>query len=64
MLQSGNQVDELNLDHDLGSEDTSRPIVLWLAERGVWPAVVRVHSANPVGVEWLMLEQYGPGFTR
>ncbi|BDH56476.1 cyclic-phosphate processing receiver domain-containing protein [Tsukamurella sp. PLM1] len=66
ILQSGAQVDELSLDHDLGGEDTSRPIVLWLAEQDRWPAVVRVHSANPVGVEWLtgMVERYGPGVTR
>lgn len=66
ILQSGAQVDELSLDHDLGGEDTSRPIVLWLAEHGGWPAVVRVHSANPVGVEWLegMIERYGPGISR
>ncbi|RDH13675.1 cyclic-phosphate processing receiver domain-containing protein [Tsukamurella pulmonis] len=66
ILQSGARVDELSLDHDLGGEDTSRPIVLWMAEHGGWPAVVRVHSANPVGVEWLvgMIERYGPGVTR
>lgn len=66
VLQSGAQVFDLSLDHDLGGDDTSRPIVLWLAERGGWPAIVRVHSANPVGVEWLtgMVERYGPGITR
>lgn len=66
IVQSGAQVDELSLDHDLGGEDTSRPIVLWLAEHGGWPATVRVHSANPVGVEWLigMVERYGPGIMR
>ncbi|CAM3260521.1 cyclic-phosphate processing receiver domain-containing protein [Tsukamurella hominis] len=66
ILQTGAQVDELSLDHDLGGEDTSRPIVLHLAEHGGWPATVRVHSANPVGVEWLvgMIERYGPGVTR
>ena len=37
------------LDHDLGGHDTGRPIVLWLAERDRWPAVVRAHGANPVG---------------
>lgn len=66
VIRSGVQVDELSLDHDLGGEDTSRPIVLWMAEHGGWPATVRVHSANPVGVEWLegMIERYGPGVTR
>ena len=66
ILESGAQVDELSFDHDLGGDDTSRPIVLWLSEYGGWPATVRVHSANPVGVEWLvgMIERYGPGVTR
>lgn len=66
ILQTGAQIDELSLDHDLGGDDTSRPAVLWLAEHGGWPATVRAHSANPVGVEWLtgMIERYGPGISR
>ena len=66
ILRSGVLVTDLSLDHDLGGEDTSRPVVLYLAEYGGWPAVVRVHSANPVGVEWLtsMVERYGPGISR
>lgn len=53
-------VEVLSLDHDLGGDDTSRPIVLAMCERGTWPVEVRVHSANPVGVEWLegMIERY------
>lgn len=49
-----------SLDHDLGGGDTSRPIVLWFCEHHLWPVEVRVHSANPVGVEWLegMIERY------
>lgn len=63
---SGGGVTEISLDHDLGGDDTSRTVVLWMCERDEWPAVVRVHSANPVGVEWLtgMVERYGPGVTR
>jgi len=66
LLQHGHTVDELSLDHDLGGDDTSRPVVLWLAEHNLWPAVVHVHSMNPVGAEWLtsMVERYGPGITR
>ncbi len=50
----------MSLDHDLGGEDTSRRAVLWLCENGNWPDEVRVHSANPVGVEWLtgMVSRY------
>ena len=61
-----NDVDEISLDHDLGADDTTRPIVLWMAEHERWPNSVRVHTANPVGREWLvgMVERYGPGVTR
>lgn len=50
----------MSLDHDLGGDDTTRPIVLWMCENDFWPVEVRVHSANPVGVEWLegMIERY------
>lgn len=53
-------IDEMSLDHDLGDDDTSRPIVMWMCENDFWPVEVRVHSANPVGVEWLegMIERY------
>jgi hypothetical protein len=51
-----------SLDHDLGDDDTTRPIVLWFCEHDFWPVEVRVHSANPVGVEWLegMIKRYKP----
>lgn len=59
-------ITEISLDHDLGGDDTTRPVVLWMAENDRWPAVVRIHTANPVGREWLagMVERYGPGVTR
>ena len=52
----------MSLDHDLGGDDTSRPIVLWMCENNFWPVEVRVHSANPPGVYWLesMIERYHP----
>lgn len=59
-------VQEISLDHDLGDDDTTRSVVLWMAEHGSWPSVVRVHTANPVGRAWLegMIDRYGPGVTR
>lgn len=50
----------MSLDHDLGGGDTTRPIVLWMIENDFWPVEVRVHSANPVGREWLegMIDRY------
>lgn len=53
------QIDELWLDHDLGGEDTVRPVVAWLEERvatGTAPdiAVIYVHTANPVGAQYIL----------
>lgn len=52
----------MSLDHDLGGDDTTRPVVLWMCENDFWPVEVRVHSANPPGVFWLesMIERYHP----
>ena len=54
------RIDIMSLDHDLGGDDTTRPIVLWMCENEYWPTDVVVHSANPVGIEWLegMIERY------
>lgn len=55
-------VEELSLDHDLGFWGDTRPIVRWMCENDVWPRVVRVHTANPVGRTYLegMIRRYGP----
>lgn len=52
----------MSLDHDLGGDDTTRYVVLWMCNHDFWPNEVRVHSANPVGVEWLegMIKRYKP----
>ena len=50
-------------DGRAGRDDRARPVVLWLCENDRWPPEVRVHTANPVGREWLvgMARRYGPG---
>lgn len=50
----------ISLDHDLGGDDTTRPVVIWMIENDFWPIEVFVHSANPVGCDWLegMIERY------
>jgi hypothetical protein len=59
-------IEVMSLDHDLGmvgdTDDTSRYIVLWMCNHDFWPDEVRIHSANPVGVEWLegMISRYQP----
>lgn len=59
LLSLGN-VKKISLDHDLGGNDTTRPIVLWMCENDVWPDEIYVHTQNPVGREWLegMIERY------
>ena len=61
-LRGGVSIDIMSLDHDLGGDDTTRPIVLWMIENDFWPVEVVVHSANPVGCDWLngMIERYRP----
>jgi hypothetical protein len=63
---SGKIVDVVSFDHDLGGDDTTRPVALYMAEFNLFPAVVHVHSANRVGVEWLksLIDRYGPGVVR
>lgn len=58
-----NQITHISLDHDLGGDDTTRPVVLWMCEHELWPQNIQVHTANPVGREWLigMVERYRIG---
>lgn len=67
LLSYPGEIDEISFDHDLGDGDTTRKVILWMCENDIpWPAIVRVHTANPVGREWLegMVNRYGPGVTR
>jgi len=60
------QPEIISFDHDLGGDDTTRPVVLWMCENEFWPAQCFVHSMNNVGREWLigMIDRYGPGVSR
>lgn len=57
------QVVAVSFDHDLGGDDTSRRVALWMAEHDAFPPLVHVHTANPVGRDWLVgvATRYGPG---
>ena len=60
----GERVEVMSLDHDLGGDDTTRAVVLWMCEHEwAWPKSVKVHTANPVGREWLegMISRYYQG---
>jgi len=50
----------VSFDHDLGGDDTSRPVVIWMIQNNFRFDNYYVHSANPVGQEWLngMIDRY------
>ncbi len=54
--------DVMSFDHDLGGDDTTRPLVMWMCENNVFPASALVHSSNPPGALWIMqmFERYAP----
>lgn len=54
------RIDVISFDHDLGGDDTARPVVIWMIENNVRATEYRIHSANPVGRDWLtgMIERY------
>ncbi|MBC9705802.1 MAG: hypothetical protein H9W81_12695 [Enterococcus sp.] len=57
-----NNPTHISFDHDLGGDDTSRKVVLWLCEHeDKWPSSASIHSMNPIGREWLagMIQRYG-----
>lgn len=63
-LLSGAPYTEISFDHDLGGDDTTRDVVMWLCHNdGHWPQKSYVHTMNSVGREWLlgMLRRYGTG---
>lgn len=55
-------LDEISFDHDLGGEDTTRHIVIWMIENEYFPRKTYVHSMNPIGRDWLcgMINKYFP----
>lgn len=60
-LLKSNHFEVASFDHDLGGDDTTRKVVLWLCENDThWPSICIVHSQNPIGVTWLrgMIERY------
>lgn len=58
-LTQATHYDVVFWDHDLGGDDTTRPIALWLAEEGFNgnPKSINqciVHTSNSAGSAWLM----------
>ena len=52
-LSVGTPYTHVSFDHDLGDDDTTRRVVMWMIEYEHPPISWNVHSANPVGKEWL-----------
>lgn len=53
----------VSFDHDLGGDDTTRRVVLWMCENpSSWPVTASIHTMNPVGRDWLsgMVSRYMP----
>lgn len=65
ILSQGAVFDQIYFDHDLGGDDTSRPIVLYLEEVAYFGnpypvGEIIVHTSNSTGGDWIMrgLEPY------
>lgn len=52
-LLSNNKVEEISLDHDLGTKESGYDILClmetWVINRNYNPPKINIHSANPVG---------------
>lgn len=59
-LLAKNDYEFISFDHDLGGDDTTRPVVLWIIENDYPDFKWNVHSMNPIGKEWIegMLNRY------
>jgi len=63
----GTDYEVISFDHDLGGDDTSRRVMMWIIENEFFPtSEVFVHTANPVGRTWLVgtAERYMPDHVR
>lgn len=60
--EQGVTYEEVSFDHDLGGDDTSRRVMTWMIENDCWPRHIHVHTANPVGRDWLVgtARRYAP----
>lgn len=52
-ISVGTPYTHVSFDHDLGGDDTTRRVVMWMIKNEHPVITWNVHSANPVGREWL-----------
>lgn len=57
-----NNIDIISLDHDLGEDKTGYDVAKFMVENGIYPNVIYLHSANPIGVKnmYELLDHYAP----
>ena len=60
------ELEAISFDHDLGQDDTTRPVMMWLCENEFWPNKVLFHTMNPIGRVWLegTAKRYAPCTTK
>lgn len=44
----------ISFDHDLGGDDTTRPVVMWMIENNFKFDKYNVHSGSKEDVEWII----------
>lgn len=56
------EIKEISLDHDLGEEKTGYDACKWMVENEYWIPIIRIHSANVVGIKnmYQLLDRYAP----
>ena len=54
IIKDVKKVDIISFDHDLGGDDTTRPVMIYIITNEIPVGEVLCHSANPVGREWIL----------
>ncbi|KQO98213.1 cyclic-phosphate processing receiver domain-containing protein [Leifsonia sp. Leaf264] len=63
---AGKPIEEISFDHDLGGDDTTRRVLMWMIENDVWSSTVYIHTANPIGRNYLAgtARRYAPDWVK
>lgn len=47
VIKTGDRLEEVSLDHDLGGDDTGFQVLDWMIAYAEWPDVLTIHTSNP-----------------
>jgi len=47
VIEMGDSLEEISLDHDLGGDDTGFKVLDWIISWSAWPKILTIHTANP-----------------